>query len=395
VPGALILGGAHGSLAVARSLGRRQIPIWFVTHDHPLTALSRYIKRSFSWPGPDHEGALDFLLDLALRYRLDGWVLFPGGDGEVRFVSRHLAKLAAIFRTTTPVWSIIRIAYDKDLTYRHADSVGIDYPRTYHPLSRADLRAFPFRFPLVLKPTTRERTNAFTVAKGWKVSDSAELMSRYDDAVALVGHDGIVFQEFIPGDGSNQFSYAAVWEHIAPVASLVARRMRQFPIDFGFTSTFVETVENPAIEEAASRFLSSLDYSGLVELEFKYDARDERYKLLDFNARAWTWIALGPLAGVDFPYLLVQAMTGRSDVPLRGRAGARWIHLARDIVAGGQQIMVGTLTLSAYLRTLRPPIVFAAFAWDDVLPGLLDVPLTLYRVLTRRAVSWKRAVPPV
>src|SRR6516165_10718359 len=33
--GAVILGGAHGSLSIARSLGRRGIPVWFIA-DEPL-----------------------------------------------------------------------------------------------------------------------------------------------------------------------------------------------------------------------------------------------------------------------------------------------------------------------------------------------------------------------
>src|ERR1700745_4439533 len=68
--GALILGGAHGSLAVARSLGRRGIPVWVVTHDHPIAAYSRYTTQSMTWPGPDDAGAAAWLVDLAAPHRL-------------------------------------------------------------------------------------------------------------------------------------------------------------------------------------------------------------------------------------------------------------------------------------------------------------------------------------
>ena len=64
-PGALILGGSHGSLEIARSLGRRGIPVWLVTSDNPLPRLSRYVQRKFSWPGPDRDGAVAYLADLA------------------------------------------------------------------------------------------------------------------------------------------------------------------------------------------------------------------------------------------------------------------------------------------------------------------------------------------
>ena len=48
--GALVLGGAHGSLAVARSLGRQGIPVWFVTVDRLIPRFSHYVKRTLSWP---------------------------------------------------------------------------------------------------------------------------------------------------------------------------------------------------------------------------------------------------------------------------------------------------------------------------------------------------------
>src|ERR1700681_3244638 len=82
--GALILGGAHGSLAVARSLGRRGIPVWFVTHDHPIAKHSRYVARSFDWAGPSDENAASWLVEFAARHRLERWVLFAGADEEVR-----------------------------------------------------------------------------------------------------------------------------------------------------------------------------------------------------------------------------------------------------------------------------------------------------------------------
>ena len=382
-PGAFILGGAHGSLAIARSLGRRGIPVWFMKDDHPLPGLSRYTQRRFASDGLSPAATVDRLLDIARIHGLRGWVLFAGSDAMVRLVAEHHARLGEVFRLTTPPWSIAQFAYDKRLTYAQADAAGIDYPHTYHPRDRDDLADLACRFPVVLKPSARERSNPFTMAKGWKASDRQKLTARYEQAAAMVGDGGIVLQEYIPGDGSTQFSYGAVWAGGAPVASLVARRTRQFPIDFGLTSTFVETIDNPAVEEAAFRFLSRLNYDGIVELEFKFDQRDGRYKLLDFNARSWTWMGLGTRAGVDFAHILFESALGRR-ASVRGRPGAVWMHLTRDLAAGYQHVAAGTLTPWAYLRSLHWPVELAAFAWDDPLPGVIELPLTLYRATARR-----------
>ncbi|MGP0093921.1 MAG: ATP-grasp domain-containing protein [Xanthobacteraceae bacterium] len=378
--GALILGGAHGSLAVARSLGRHGIPVCFLTDDHPLPRFSRYVEQSFTWAGPGHETALDTLLDLCRRHRLEKWVLVAGGDAEVRFVAQHHSALSAVFRLTTPPWETVQWAHDKRLTYQRAQSLGIAVPRSYAVANLQSLTQLDVRFPVILKPAVRHASNAFTNAKAWRVDDRARLLEGYALAAALVGEQAILVQELIPGTGATQFSYAAVWHQGSPVGSVVARRTRQFPIDFGFTSTYVETVEAPEVEAAACRFLRSLNFSGLAEIEFKFDVRDQSFKILDVNARTWAWIALGATAGVDFPYLLWQLADGRSISPVRGRTGVAWMHVSRDVVAASQEMLAGTLSETQYLRSWSKPLVYATFAADDPLPGLIELPLVLYRV---------------
>jgi predicted ATP-grasp superfamily ATP-dependent carboligase len=382
-PVALILGGAHGALSIARSLGRRGINVTLLT-DHRLAGFSRYVRRHFAWDGPGRDGALDFLLALAARRNLAGAVVFAGGDAEVRFIAQNHARLAETFRLTTPAWDVVQPMFDKRLMYAHAASIGVATPLGYAPRDRRDLDDMPCRFPLVLKPTERTSENAFTLAKAWRADDRATLTARYDEAVALVGADAVVLQELVPGGGEAQFSYAAVCERGKPVAELTARRQRQYPVDFGYTSTFVETVDCPAVTEAGRRFLASLDYTGIAEVEFKYDARDGRYKVLDVNARIWSWAALGPAAGVDFPHVLWRLVRGEKLEPQGATHDAAWIHVARDLVAAGHGLLRGQLAPVAYVRALRKPIAFAAFAADDPLPGLVEVPLAFWRALTHR-----------
>jgi predicted ATP-grasp superfamily ATP-dependent carboligase len=275
--------------------------VWFVTDDHPIAKYSRYAARSLTWAGPGDKGAAQWLVDLAARHRLDRWVLFPGGDAEAQLVAQHHDALGQVFALTTPPWAVARFACDKRLTHLHADSVGVDSPPSWFPAHRKDIAALDCGFPVILKPTSHAGRNRFTMAKAWRVGDRATLLARYDEAVALVGRDAVMVQDLIPGGGDAQFSYAAVWDRGKPVASLVARRTRQYPVDFGFTSTFVETIEHGEVEAQAFRFLADLRFSGMAELEFKHDARDSRTKLLDVNPRAWTWIGLGAAAGVDLP----------------------------------------------------------------------------------------------
>lgn len=388
--GALVLGGAHGTLEIARSLGRRGIPVWLITDDHPLAKLSRYVERSLSWPGPRSDASLGFVLDLARTHDLAGWVLFAGSDEDLRFVAQNHDALGAVFTLTTLAWHEIRWAYDKRRMHRRAAELGLAHPRTSYPRSRDDLDNVDLRFPVILKPTVREGRNAFVDAKAWRADSRHALWARYEQAQVLVGADRVMVQEFIPGDGRTQFSYAGVWDRGMPIGSLVARRRRQYPIEFGYTSSFVETAESREVEQAAARFLGSLNYSGLVEVEFKYDVRDRSYKMLDVNARAWTWMALGSAAGIDFAAIAWRLAVGERIPPLAARPGAQWLYFSRDLAASAQEMLAGRLAPIDYLRSLRRSSAAAVFAWDDPWPAVFDLPLVAARVAKRHVARHHR-----
>jgi D-aspartate ligase len=379
--GALILGGAHSSLEIARSLGRQGIPVWLVTSDNPLARLSRYVQRKFWWQGPDSDDAAGYLIDLVRRHGLHGWVLFAGGDSEVELIARNHAALAASLTLTTPAWDVVRLSIDKRNMNTRAAELGLAMPISRYPGSKDDLANLGIPFPLIIKPTMR---SSHLRSKAWRADNQRALTVLYEKSAAVIGADRIMVQELIPGDGQTQFSYAAVCERGTPIGSLVARRTRQYPVDFGFTSTLVESISSPQIEQAACRFIKSLDFSGLAEIEFKYDARDGQYKILDVNTRAWTWMALGAVAGVDFALLQWRLALGERIAAISAKPGVSWRYLSRDLVAAAQEVLAGTISPIAALHSLRHAAAAAVWASDDLLPAALDLPLVAARVLHRR-----------
>src|SRR5687768_10996668 len=104
--GAILLGGAHGALALARS--RRGIPVVLVTDDHPLPKFSRYVQRRFDWPGANAAESPRWLVQLAEREGLRDWLLIPCGDGEVRLTASNLRLLRFSFRVESCDWDHLR-----------------------------------------------------------------------------------------------------------------------------------------------------------------------------------------------------------------------------------------------------------------------------------------------
>jgi predicted ATP-grasp superfamily ATP-dependent carboligase len=135
----------------------------------------------------------------------------------------------------------------------------------------------------------------------------------------------------------------------------------------------------PEIVAPSERLLAAIGYTGIVEVEYKFDLRDGRYKLLDINPRLWTWSPLGGRAGIDFPYLLWKMMQGMPLAEQKAPAGVRWVRMSTDIPAAFQEILRGRLNLHSYLRSLRGPLQFALVSADDPLPGLMDLPIFAFK----------------
>lgn len=380
----VVVGGDYQGLGIARSLGRRGLPVVVLDDEISIARASRYVSRFRRVPDLlDPEAALQALVDLGRSLPAGDWVLFPTREETVVLVSRHRALLSEWYRISTPDFGVIRTAWDKRETYRRSRELGIPTPRCWFPRSEDDLAQVPLTAPVVVKPAIKEHFVYRTKVKAWRADTRDHLVAAYRDALAVVPADEIIIQEMVPGTDASQLAYCALFKEGEPAADMTVVRRRQHPSDFGRASTFVETVDLPEIRELACRLLVSMDYYGLVEVEFKRDARDGRPKLLDVNARTWGYHTLGPAAGVDFPDLLFRDLAGEDLPRSQARPGVRWIRLETDVPNAVRDMWRGRLRPAAYLRTLRGIDTEAVFSLRDPLPALMEIGLTPCLALRR------------
>jgi D-aspartate ligase len=384
VPGAVVIGGDYQGLGIVRSLGRYGIPICILDDEHSISRYSRYATYGVRVPDLRNENhAVETLLNLARRLDLEGWVLFPTRDELVAALSHHRSALTEVFRVPTPHWDIIQWAWNKRNTYQLARELNIPIPETWFPDTLADLDKITTPFPVALKPAIKEHFFYTTKAKAWRASTPMQLRQLFERASELTGPGEILVQDLIPGDGKNQFAYCAFFKDGKAVGSMVSRRLRQHPREFGRASTYVETIDLPALESLSERFLRAINYYGLVEVEFKLDPRDGQFKLLDVNARTWGYHTLGPAAGVDFPYMLYVDQLGGTAEPSRAKSGRLWMRLLTDVPTGIVEVIGGRLRLREYVQSLRKFHTEAVFSKADPLPGIIECLLLPY-LLTKR-----------
>jgi D-aspartate ligase len=379
--GALVVGGDHPGLGIARSLGRRGIPVYILEDQHSISSFSKYARRVIRVKDlRDEEETVNSVLEVGRRFGLEGWVLFPTRDETVAAFSRHRERLAKFFRVTTPDWETVRWAWDKKNTHILAKQLGIPAPETWNPRTHEELAALYPRLPLAIKPAVKENFFYATGKKAWRADTPEELNQFFIQANKQIRAEEVMVQEIIPGNGQHQFSYCAFFREGHAHSSLVARRNRQHPHEFGRAATYVESIENAEVEELSERFLKAINYYGLVEVEFKQDPRDGQYKLLDVNARAWGFHSIGFPAGIDFPYLLYADQLGEKIERRRGASGIGWLRLITDVPTVLSGLLLGRLKLGAYFTSLRKTRVESVFCREDPWPSLAEVVLLPYLI---------------
>jgi predicted ATP-grasp superfamily ATP-dependent carboligase len=386
--GAVVVGGDHPGLGIARSLGRHGIPVYVLDDQYCISRFSRYATRVVKVDNLlDERNAVDAVLEVGRRFDLRDWVLFPTRDETVAAFSRYRDELAEFFRVTTGEWKSVEWAWDKKKTYELAEALGIPAPKTFSVTCAKELVSLYSHLPLAIKPAIKENFFYATGAKAWRANTVEELHQFYEKAARQIKPEEILIQEIIPGDGREQFSYCAFVREGRPYSTLTARRARQHPREFGRASSYVVTVELPPIEELSERFLKAINFHGLVEIEFKRDPRDGNYKLLDVNARTWGFHWIGSACGVDFPYLAFADQLGVCTKPTHAPAGVGWLRLLTDVPTAISDFVHGSLSLPAYLRSLRTARVDAVFSWRDPLPFFAEVLLLPYIVAKKYPIT--------
>ncbi len=383
-PGAVVIGGDYQGLGIVRSLGRRGVPTCVIDDEQSIARFSRYATHALTVPDlRDEARTVETLLDIASRWNLRGWVLFPTRDETVAAISRHRATLMQVFRVPTPEWPTVRWAWDKRNTYDLAQRLGIAMPRTWYAESIADLSRLDLPFPIAIKPAIKEHLFYATRAKAWRADNRRQLEHLFARAASHVDCREVMLQELIPAGGKQQVAFCSFFKEGQSLGSMTVRRARQHPPQFGRASTYVETVRLPELQEISEKFLRAIDYYGLVEMEYKYDVRDGQYKLLDVNARTWGYHSLGFRAGVDFPVLLFSDQLHFPVIPRRAREDVAWIRMATDVPTAILQMFSGSLSWKEYFRSLRRAGTEAVLSLDDVRPWLAELALLPYLIVRR------------
>jgi predicted ATP-grasp superfamily ATP-dependent carboligase len=389
---AVVLTVSPTGLAVARSLASRGVAVWGIDdQDREIGHSSRSFRFDpalrYLSAGPELlEGLLRFGKAQALPP-----VLFVAGDPYMDFVAEHHEALREHFVLPEGMRpEVASSMLDKRSFYERCQALDTTLPATFFPADESDARAaaLELRYPAIVKPThahvVRSRLGGDKLVE---VQDAESLVTwwlRMRDW----GSDAVL-QEIIPGAEANLFVGAVYMDAQLECRSLfTARKSRQYPPWYG-SGSYMEASWSQEIADLSVDLLRRLEYRGVAGTEFKWDARDETWKLIEINPRPTLWFALPPAAGVDVIWDAYCDLVGRpNEIHVNQQDDRiRWQLLVRDLVSGWYFLRRGDLSLREFLRTVIDPRrkTYAILSWRD--PGtLLAYPRnTLWKYLRTRA----------
>jgi len=390
--GALVIGGHVQGLGLVRALGENDIPVYVLDETkYNIARFSKYCEKFLKIPEEIYDSEkkyVEFFSDLVKKEEISDWVVFPTDDRDVKFLSKNKEEFSEFLKITTPDWSITKKCYDKKLTYKIADEIGIPIPKTEFPKDRTDLEKIDeeFEYPIILKPAVMHEFREKTGKKVWKIDNFSELKEKYHEALEFLDFEDIIVQEIIPGEPENLFSYGSFFKKEKEIGYVVGKRKRQIPMDFGDASTFVEAVDNQEVRELGQKLLSHIDYRGMSEVEFKRDPRDGEYKLLEINPRSWKWHSIAPAMGVNLPFSLFEYMNNR-DIPHQSQTNTEnisWFDFYTDIYIAFKEVLNGRLKFFEYVNMLKSKRTFSVLQKEDLKPFLYETIFLPYLYMSRR-----------
>ncbi len=325
-------------------------------------------------------------------------VLIPSSDRQVHCMALYKESLLQYYRFSLPSASLLELLGDKLKFCAFAKEAGYDIPRTFvrpAPEEVADIAA-QLHYPCLIKPHERdaEWDRLFANRKVVLAETPQELISAY--RVAAAARDDLLIQEMVPGpDTELIFSNAYLDSRSRVVALWTGRKLRQLPIHFG-TSTLAESIWDPTAAAITQSLLTKLRFTGYANIEFKRDARDGKYKIMEITpARTWYPHLLGTAAGVNIPYIWYCDLLGLPKPrKSRFRQGVVWVDEYRDLFAVLDYRKEGTLSLRRWIGSYRGTRAFALASWRDPLPILfvaLRLAIGVYHEAKKLVLSLARS----
>ncbi len=363
----------HGGVGAIRTLGRAGVPVYAVTEDRATpAAVSRHLRGRFVAPtsGLEDEARLLEIFSGIGKQLGRPVIALPTDDEAAVFLAEHAEELAPWFIMPAVPSGLPRQLASKRGLHEMCVELGIPTPQAIFPSSLAEVAAFAERatFPVVAK-----NVDPFSRLRDPVVNNSTVIRtpeSLLAQAATWPDPPAVMLQEYIPRAVAEDWIFHAYCDRQSecPVA-FTGVKYRSWPPRAGVTS-YARVVTNDALAQQSEELCRRLGFRGIVDLDWRFDRRDRRYKLLDFNPRVGAQFRLfETTAGIDVVRAMHLDLTGRPIPPGAPVAGRGFFVEYLDAPARLAYRRLGAG--AAPVPHAPGPVEPAWFARDDMLPFIV------------------------
>ncbi|MFL6437849.1 MAG: hypothetical protein ACJ71Q_09735 [Terriglobales bacterium] len=371
-PAVILEGSPRGNLGIVRTLGRLGVPM-YVTHARPASPAcqSRYCKGAFQWDftAATAEETVSFLMTVGERIGKRSF-LIPTCDENAILAATHFDTLKERFIYPPQSPALASSLVSKKEMYFLAKQHGVPTPEASFPESIDDVLRFcdAAKFPLMAKGIDGARLKRQLGAGVIIAENRSDLLAVYE-RLDESERSNVMLQEYIPGGDDSVWMFNGYFDSDSNCRfGITGKKIRQYPPYTGQTSLGM-CVHNDFVYNTTARWMKELGYKGILDIGYRYDARDGQYKVLDVNPRIGaTFRLFVDQNGMDVAQALYLDLTGRPVPCSASREGRKWLVEDADIGSSLRYRKDGKLTVAQWLKSLTGIQEAAYFARDDIRP---------------------------
>ena len=224
-------------------------------------------------------------------------LLISSNESYAEFISRNKTKLTKDnFVFNYPDIDIIESLIMKEKFYKTYHKSCLNLPETYYFNCQKE-KEFHHKmtYPVILKPSNVIMYNHLSFEgknKIYKIETEKELNETIKKIINGGYTDILIIQDFIPGDDSYLFDAVAYVDkhHKVKLLTLAEIGLQEHSKNMVGNAAvlingYVPFGNIKEIEKEMKTFLEDIKYEGFAEFDLKYDYRDNKFKVLEINAR--------------------------------------------------------------------------------------------------------------
>lgn len=231
---------------------------------------------------------------------------------------------------------------DKVNFYQECEKYGIPYPKAYQ-VSRenSDLSQLNLTFPLILKPS--ESTDYFSLTfEGKEKAYILQNQAEYNKAIADVYNNGyqhdMLVQEYVAGPVTDEYVLNVYSDKKGKVRLLSLGQIVLDNPDSELRGNYL-AITSPKPSQQIDQlyadvihFLEDIKFTGLANMDFKWDETTQSFKTFDFNLRQGRSSFFSVVAGANYAISVVDDLHDVDREVIYGDRDFLWLDCTEKFI---------------------------------------------------------------